>query len=380
VQTIIKIDIPFLKKELLACGAEVKNTFCLTKKGVAFLSPLIGDLENLETLCNYEQKIEAFIKELCLKPTLIVCDLHPEYLSTKYAKELARNLEIKVIAVQHHHAHVASCMAEHNLKRNVIGVSFDGTGFGEDANIWGGEFLIAGYNGYERLGHLDYIPMPGGKFAILEPWRMAAAYLYRSFGDKFLELNLDFVQRLKFSNWLILRKMISRNINSPLTSSMGRLFDAVSSLLGIRDRIEYEAQAAIELEKEAANCRVSESSYSISVLENKNGMFVVEPRVIIEEIVKDLKAKVERARISLKFHTTIAEMIVTVCKKIREKIKLNDVVLSGGVFQNKILLSRASQLLNKQHFSIYVHNKIPAHDGGISLGQAAIANSITVDK
>lgn len=379
-QKIIKLEIPFLDKKILACGAEVKNTFCLTRKGFAFLSPLIGDLENLETFCIYERKIEEFKKKLNIEPELIACDLHPEYLSTKYAKKFSCNkAKVKIIAVQHHHAHVASNMAEHNLKGKIIGVAFDGTGFGEDANIWGGEFLLADYNTYERMGHLDYIPMPGGKFAILEPWRMASMYLYKSFGDNFLELNLDFVRRLNPDNWRILKKMSLRQINSPLTSSIGRLFDAVSSLLGIRDRIDYEAQAAIELENEAGRGNLEVESYKFKI-KNKDGMFIIEMQPLIREIVADLKKKVCISKISARFHVSIAEMIVRICERIRKQTELNDVVLSGGVFQNRILLAQSRQRLIKQHFSVYTHKKLSAHDGGLSLGQAAIANAAISSK
>lgn len=374
-QKIVEIDVPFLDKEILACGAEVKNTFCLTKKEFAFLSPPLGDLENLEILSGYERKIEELEKELQIKPALIACDLHPEYLSTKYAREIAgNNSEIKLIAVQHHHAHIASCMAERNLEQRVIGVAFDGTGFGEDANVWGGEFLIADYNAYQRAAHLCYIPMPGGNQAILEPWRMAATYLYQTFGEDFLELNLDFLQRLNRDHWQILKKMISQGVNSPLTSSIGRLFDAVSSLLGIRDKIDYQGEAAIELEKQAAKCpRRNLGRYDYEV-NKEDGVFIIEVRPLIKGVVADLQAKVSLVEISAKFHTTLAKIVVTVCEKIREEAKLNDVVLSGGVFQNKILTHQATQLLSKEQFSVYTHSRVPAHDGGLSLGQALIAS------
>lgn len=373
-QNIVRIEAPFIDKEILACGAETKNSFCLTKKGVAFLSPPIGDLENLENLSNYEQKIKELKKGLQIKPELIACDLHPEYLSTKYAREVTHNnSEIRIVAVQHHHAHIASCMAEHNLIQRVIGVAFDGSGFGEDANIWGGEFLITNYNAYQRAAQLRYIPMPGGNQAILEPWRMAATYLYQTFGDDFLELNLGFLQRLNYDHWQILKKMISRGINSPLTSSVGRLFDAISSLLGIRDKIDYQGEAAIELEKQAECPRLIPGHYGYEI-EKQNALLVINPQPLIKAIVKDLQAEISAVEISAKFHTTIARIIVTVCKELREETKLNDVVLSGGVFQNRLLTQQAGSLLAREQFSIYVHSKVPVHDGGLSLGQAAIAN------
>ncbi|MCI0617218.1 Sua5/YciO/YrdC/YwlC family protein, partial [bacterium] len=240
------ITVPFdFSKPILACGAELKNTFCLARKNYAFVSHHIGDLENLETLKSFEEGIEHFKKLFDIEPEAVAYDLHPEYLSTKYALDLS--VPVKIV-IQHHHAHIASCMADNDIAGDVIGVAMDGLGFGLDGSFWGCEFIVANLETFQRMAHLHYLPMPGGTSAIREPWRMAATYLNHAYGEKFLSLDLDFVKRLDLQKWKLLEKMHSRELNSPLTSSMGRCFDAVSSLLGIRDRIHYEGEAAIELE------------------------------------------------------------------------------------------------------------------------------------
>ena len=231
------ITLPFeFERPLLACGAELKNTFCLAKKNYAFVSHHIGDLENLETLKSFENGIIHFKKLFNVEPEAVAYDLHPEYLSTKYAKDLSLPLKI---GVQHHHAHIASCMADNNISGDVIGVAMDGLGYGLDGNFWGCEFMIANFQDFQRIAHLNYLPMPGGAKAIKEPWRMAAAYLSHVYGPEFSNLDLEFNYRADLKAWRVLEK-----VKSPLTSSMGRCFDAISSLLGIRDRIQYEGEAA----------------------------------------------------------------------------------------------------------------------------------------
>ena len=240
-------------REILACGAELKNTFCLARGDNAFVSHHIGDLENLETLRSYTEGIEHFKRLFHLRPEVVAYDLHPEYLSTKYAHALD-DIELK-IGVQHHHAHIASCMADNGIEGEVIGVAMDGLGFGADGRMWGGEFFVADFCDAERVAHLDYVPMPGGAKAIREPWRMAAVYLQRALGDDFLKLDLPFVHNLDRRAWTTLRRMIATRTNSPETSSMGRLFDAVASLVGLRSAVNYEGQAAIELEMMADRAR-----------------------------------------------------------------------------------------------------------------------------
>ena len=236
------------KERILACGAELKNSFCLARDNFVFMSHHIGDLENLETLTSFEEGIEHFKRIFNIEPTLIAYDLHPEYLATKYALSLQN---IPKIGVQHHHAHIVSCMIDNEIDGEVIGVSFDGTGYGTDGKIWGGEFLICDYGGFERVGHLEYTPLPGGEKAIKEPWRMAASILYKIYNNNMLDLDIDFVKELDRNKWATIKKMIDKGINSPMTSSSGRLFDAVSALVGIRKEIYYEGQAAIELEMAA---------------------------------------------------------------------------------------------------------------------------------
>jgi len=385
------LTVPLIfKNEILACGAHLKNTFCLAKGNEVFISHHIGDLENLETLVALEKSVKHFKKLFAIEPAIIAHDLHPEYLSTKYAHRLrTMNSRLRTIPIQHHHAHIVSCLADNGVDNHkVIGVAFDGTGYGEDGNIWGGEFLIADYADFERKAHLKYLPLPGAEQAIKEPWRMAATYLYETYGEGFLRLNLDFTSRLNKSRWAVLEKMIKRRINSPLTSSMGRLFDAVSSLLGLRDEITYEGQAAMELEmaiKSVQSSKFKVKSYKYGIEQEKK-FFIIKPKEIIMGIVEDLKHSVPVGAISFKFHNTIVEMIVETCMKIRSDFnqnyklrtmnsELNEVALSGGVFQNIFLLDRTFNRLIKEGFKVYLHRQVPTNDGGISLGQAVIANA-----
>lgn len=381
------LRVPFIfEKEILACGPHLKNTFALAKGDEVFVSHHIGDLENLETLQAFEKGIEHFKRLFDIEPQIIAHDLHPEYLSTKYARKLSTlNSKLLAIPVQHHHAHIVSCMADNGLdNRRVIGVAFDGTGYGQDGNIWGGEFLLADFAGFTRKAHLKYIPLPGGEQAIKEPWRIAATYLYGAYGEKFLELDLDFVARLNKNRWKLLEKMIEKRMNSPLTSSMGRLFDAVSSLVGIRDRINYEGQAAVELEMQTVhNLQPTPHRYKYGIEKIKE-IYIIDPIPIIKGVVEDLQKKLPVSFISEKFHNTVVGLIVETCVKIRSDFsrnseprtrncELSEVALSGGVFQNMFLLNRAFDELRDEGFKVYVHSRVPTNDGGISLGQAVIA-------
>jgi hydrogenase maturation protein HypF len=354
--------------QILACGAELKSTFCLAHDNYAFISPHIGDLENLETLRSFTEGIAHFKQLFYLTPEVVAYDLHPEYLSTKYALALD-DIESK-IAVQHHHAHVASCMADNQIEGEVIGIAMDGLGFGTDRRLWGGEFLIADFREMERFAHLNYIPMPGGASAIREPWRMAAVYLQETFGDQFLDLDLPFVRDLDTQKWKAMRKMASNGTNSPQTSSMGRLFDAVASLLRLRDVTNYEGQAAIELEQIAAE--VSENGYQFEIAENGK---VIRAETIIRSVVEDLIEEVPPSIVSARFHAAVANLILTMVQLIRDRYKLNRVVMSGGVFQNLCLLNSSRQKLSGAGFEVFTHNRVPTNDGGICLGQAAVANA-----
>lgn len=356
------------ERELLACGAELKNTFCLARENHAFLSHHIGDLENLETLRSFTEGIEHYKQLFQIEPAAIAYDLHPEYLSTKYALALD-DIPAK-IGVQHHHAHIASCMADNRIDGEVIGVAMDGLGFGTDGRLWGGEFFVANFSEAERIAHLDYIPMPGGAKAIREPWRMAAVYLHRAMGDEFLNLDIPFVQGLDRPSWATLRSMLMTGTNSPLTSSMGRLFDAVSSLLGLRSVVNYEGQAAIELETIAE--RQATERYEFEIVA---GGSVIKAETVISRAVEDLLDGVPPSEVSAKFHLAVAHLISRIALRARGERRLNRVVLSGGVFQNIFLLENACRMLRSTGFEVFTHSRVPTNDGGISLGQAAIANA-----
>jgi hydrogenase maturation protein HypF len=356
-------------RQILACGSELKNTFCLAHKNHAFVSHHIGDLENLETLRSFTEGVEHFKRLFHLEPQVVAYDLHPEYLSTKYALSLDDRL-IKV-GVQHHHAHVASCMADNRLEGEVIGVAMDGLGFGSDGRFWGGEFFVAGYAEAERVAHLDYIPMPGGAKAIREPWRMAAMYLHRAMGGDVLNLDIDFVRRTDRRAWATLHKMARTATNSPETSSMGRLFDALASLVGLKDSINYEGQAAIEFEAMAE--RGPARGYEFELADDGR---IIKADPVIRRAVDDLLEGVSPGSVSAKFHLGVADLIALVARKVREERRLNRVVLSGGVFQNMYLLEKTCERLASQGFDVYTHGRVPPNDGGISLGQAAVANAL----
>ena len=274
--------------------------------------------------------------------------------------------------MQHHHAHIASCLTDNGLDRRVIGVAFDGAGYGTDGTIWGGEFLVADFSDFERAAHLKPQAMPGGTMAIREPWRMAVSYLFGIFGEALAEIDVPFMRGLDRSRLDVLRMALEKGINCPLTSSMGRLFDAVSALIGVfRDRIHYEGQAAVELEQ------VAEEDCSDSYpFEIEEGMpLEINPEGIFRGIIEDLRNGECVGRISAKFHNAVAEMIAEVCVRVRAQTELEEVALSGGVFQNRMLLERTVPLLEEQDFSVYTHHQVPPNDGGISLGQAVVAMS-----
>ncbi len=337
-------------RHVLACGAELKNTFCLVKDDHAVLSHHIGDLENFETLRSFTEGIEHFSRLFDIKPDVVAHDLHPEYLSTKYALDLTG---VELVGVQHHHAHIASCLADNGEDGPVLGVAFDGTGYGPDGTIWGGEFLLADFAGFERLAQLTPVPMPGGAAAIRHPWRMAAAYVEDADGLA--------VFRRHEPDWASVVAMARRGVNSPLTSSAGRLFDAVSALLGVRDVVNYEGQAAIELEQLADPV--------------EPGAYRAEESVdLVAQVVEDLRAGVPAPVIAARFHNGMAELIRHTCVRLRDLTGVGTVALSGGVFQNVLLLDRAVEALEGKGFRVLTHSRVPTNDGGVSLGQAVIAN------
>jgi hydrogenase maturation protein HypF len=347
---------------VLACGGHLKNTFCLGRDKQAFISHHIGDMENLETLTSFREGIAHYQKLFGIEPQAIAYDLHPEYLATKYALE---SQIIPKIGVQHHHAHIASVMAEHGLDGPVIGVAADGTGYGTDGAIWGGEIMLADLISFERLMHLAYVPLPGGEQAIRQPWRMAAVYLQEAYGDKFLGLDIPFVKQLDKKKWSVINQIIRAGLNCPMTSSLGRLFDAAAALVGLRAEVQYEGQAAIELE---AQTKFSEIGYDFEIRDD-----VLDVCPMIRGIVGDLRNGESIPKIAGRFHRTIAEMLFASCQLARQRSAVNDVALSGGVFQNKLLLEQLLLMLEADGFRTYINRQVPPNDGGLSLGQAAIA-------
>jgi hydrogenase maturation protein HypF len=345
---------------ILACGAELKNTFCLAKDRHAFVSHHIGDLENYETLRSFTEGIEHFQRLFAIRPRIVAHDLHPEYLSTKYALERD---ELAAVGVQHHHAHIAACLADNGESGPVLGVAFDGLGYGGDATFWGGEFLLADLAGFQRLAHLAPVPMPGGAAAIKQPWRMAAAYLDAAFGAEIPEA---FPNR---PQWQSVVSLARHGVHAPLTSSAGRLFDAVAAIIGVRDAVNYEGQAAIELEQLAdpAETRCYRA-----------GLAGADPVLIagtdlIRSTVDDLRRRVPAPVIAARFHNGITDAIVRTCGVLRESTGIGTVALSGGVFQNLLLLRRTVQGLDAWGFRVLTHSRVPTNDGGVSLGQAVVA-------
>ncbi len=360
------VKLPFEAPPLLAVGPELKNTFCITNRGYAFLSHHIGDMENYETLRSFEGGIAHFEKMFRVRPEAIVYDLHPDYLSTRYALQRAERDNLPAIGVQHHHAHIAACMAEHGLdgSQPLIGLAFDGTGYGEDGAIWGGEVLVADYRTYERLFQLDYFPLPGGDAAVRKPARTALSLLW--------SLGLDWdgvlapVAEFCAEDRTILRAQLEREINSPPTSSMGRLFDAASALAGVRQSVNYEAQAAIEFEALA-----DKNENGIYSFEWEGGRMKV--KNALEALITDVLANVPIPVISARFHNGLAQLVLDLCRSLRASRDINQVALSGGVWQNITLMRRTLSLLRGDGFDVYIHKQVPANDGGLSLGQAAVA-------
>jgi hydrogenase maturation protein HypF len=354
-------------RPVLACGAELKNTFALVRGREAFLSQHLGDLTNERAYRSFVDSIDHFKNLFGVTPHVVAHDLHPAYRSTLYANGLDG---VERVGVQHHHAHIASCLADNGVERRVIGIAWDGTGYGADGHAWGGEFLIADLEGFERSGHFEMVPLPGGDAATREPWRMAATFLRAVYGDSMATLDLAFIRRLDAAAWRTLTRAIERGLNAPLTSSAGRLFDAVASLLGLRDSIEFEGQAAMELEA-LAEPR-TDRIYSAALKETDGGLVVRTPD-IIAGVVEDLLRETPPATIAARFHASLVDVIVEVSRRIRRRTGVAAVALSGGVFQNAWLLGGALASLEAAGFEVYSHRNVPSNDGGLALGQAAVA-------
>ncbi len=362
------VDLGMELHELLACGAELKNTLCLTKGRYAILSQHIGDLENYETLRFFEETLANLKKLFRVEPGAVAYDLHPNYMSSRFAQILP--LERK-IGVQHHHAHIASCMAENHLRGKVIGVALDGTGYGTDGKIWGGEFLIADFAGFDRRAHLRYVALPGGDAAVRQPWRMALSYLRDTFGDSSLP-DFAFFARVPEKERALVDAMIVRRIQTTETSSCGRLFDAVAAMVGLGQQVSFEGQAAVALGN-AANPG-TEDRYDFSIEDGE--AMQIDMRHAIGAIAQDVAREKSLGHISACFHNTVASAIAEVCLRLRRQEGLNRVCLSGGVFQNIYLLERAVADLRRGGFEVFLHAAVPPNDGGISLGQAVIANEL----
>jgi hydrogenase maturation protein HypF len=362
----LTIDLGFELEQVLAVGAELKNTFCLTRSRYAILSQHLGDLENYETMCFFEETLEEMKHLFKISPRAVAYDLHPAYRSTQMA--LASGIDCK-FGVQHHHAHIASCMAENHLEGDVIGVAMDGTGFGSDGTIWGGEFLVASLAGFERRATLRTVKMPGGDAAIRQPWRMALSYLRDSLGLQIPE-EIECFRTVPATQFKLVDAMLSRGIQTIQTSSCGRLFDAVAAILGMGSEVTFEGQAAIALET-AADTSVTDR-YEFDLQEGQP--IAVDLRQTIATIVREAARERPIGEISARFHNTLSAAIIEICCRIRKGDGLDRVCLSGGVFQNHLLLGVTATQLRRLGFGVFLHAMVPANDGGISLGQAVIAN------
>jgi len=370
----------FIKQpNILACGSEMKNTFCLIRDGQATLSQHIGNLENAQTYDDYLHNLELYQRLFRFQIQHIVVDRHPEYLSSKHGRQLAQDNDIPIDEVQHHHAHIAACLADNGWARHqgqVIGVVMDGLGYGDDGSIWGGEFLLADYQDYQRVARLQPVPMPGGVQSILQPWRNTYAQLQQlddwpALQQRYADLPL--MQALSAKPLNTLEQMIQRGLNAPLTSSCGRLFDAVAAAVGIcADRVSYEGQAAIELESCITESALQQATPYTFTLQ-QHDLLQINPASMWRELLNDLQQGVPSAYISASFHQGLAQAIVDSVLRISQQSGIHTVALSGGVFQNQTMFRLCLALLQQQQLQVLFHQQLPANDGGISFGQAVIA-------
>ena len=356
-------------KMVIAFGAENKSTFAvMTEKGL-YLSKVQENLSDINNLKRFENDVNKYIEDNNIIPDTIACDYHPDYISTGLAEKLKDKIkDSKLVRVQHHFAHIVSCMLDNNIDEEVIGISFDGTGYGADGHSWGGEVLVCTRKKFKRLNHLRYVAQPGGDIAAREGWRMAVAYLEDAYGEDVNSLDLKLFDRIGKSKTEFVRNMIEKDVNSPLTSSIGRLFDAVSSIIGICDVSEFEAEAAILLEK-AAQCAIDEY-YSYEIKDDE-----IDLRKMTKEIVNDLKKGIEKGIISAKFHNTLGEIIFDASNRIKDMTGIEKVLVSGGCFQNKYLMNYIKRRFENSSLELFTHNRYSTTDLGISAGQAAVAVS-----
>lgn len=365
------IPLPDVLPAVLALGPQLKTTQCILKGNFAYLSPHVGDMETPQARDFYAESLTLMKRITESDPQVVVCDEHPAYFSTRAAEELAAE---RIIRVQHHHAHIVSCLADNGLSGDVIGLAMDGTGYGPDGNAWGGEFLIANETGYQRFGHLQYLVLPGGEKAIREPWRIAASLLKSACGPAWKETALRLGLATDSSICDLLDRIINDRIHSPLSSGLGRLFDGIAALTGLRRTVSFEGQAAMELEAQASNA--TGASYPFAILQDGDKSHIVDFSAMIRAIVADLEKGKSRAHIAASFHQTLADAFTAMTCKMRQETGLERVALSGGCFQNKILLESAIDRLGGAGFDVYRHRQVPANDGGVALGQAVIAASL----
>lgn len=358
------IYLDFNAEGIAACGAEMKGSFCIGRASTAIISQHIGDLKNPETYEFYAEVFHRFSKLFRFTARQAVCDMHPDYLSTRFAHTLG----VPVYEVQHHHAHIASVMAENGISGNVIGVSLDGTGYGDDGKIWGGEFLLCDLKTYERVMHFRYFPLPGGDAAVWEPWRVTIAILHRIFGSDVLGLDLPIMNYASRGELELLIAALEKNINCPQTSSTGRLFDAVAAMTGLVSSARFDAEAPMRLEAAIID---TPDSYSFDMDDE------IDFDVVFYQIYGDIKKGTDAGEISAKFHNTIVNAIVRAAQRIGHETGVNIVALSGGVFQNRYLLEKSETLLDDLGFHVFSNCSIPANDGGVALGQLAVAAANT---
>ncbi|MFZ5942960.1 MAG: carbamoyltransferase HypF [Bacillota bacterium] len=366
----LPVDIP-PQPSVLACGGDLKSTFCLTKNNKAFLSQHMGDLDNYLNMEEYKITAERMQAYLDIKPQAVVVDLHPEYNSHKWGYDLDK----QVFAVQHHHAHLASCLADNGIDEKVLGIICDGTGYGTDGHIWGMEFLWGDYTGFQRLAHLEYIPLPGGEAAVRHPQRMLVSYLFKHFGEQGTYDYLAKTKGIRLEEVEQVIKQIKTGVNCPLTSSCGRLFDAVSTLLGICSEVNYEGQAAIEME-ENLDSGYQGAGYNFELIHSPNGPLIISTKKLWKGLLEDISQGIKKDKIAAKFHVAVAQVIIEVCLALRKEFPLQKAALSGGVMQNKFLLEQLVKVLEINNIRPLVHKQVPANDGGLSLGQALIGGRL----
>jgi len=353
-----------MHKTTLALGADIKSRFCILKGGKVTFSREFGNLADLENFDKFKKAVLRNKTNL----NVVAYDLHPEYFSTRIAEYLKAK---KKIAIQHHHAHIASALFSRNIKKPVIGVAFDGTGYGTDGNIWGGEFMVVESAHFKRIAHFEYLGMPGGEIAVKQPWRMAFSLIYSYLGKNALK-DLEFLKLWQEKDKEVLIKMLKNNINCPLTSSVGRLFDAVSSILGICHKVSHEAEAAIKLEKIATRS-LETGYYEFDILENDK-IWVISHKNLVKGLLQDIKNDLPKEGIAKKFHSSLANLISKVVDRISRAYNLKDVVLSGGVFANKLLFNQTKEKLANSGYNLIINNEVPVNDLSICLGQAYIAS------